>query len=479
MARPPRKSALFTDDHRSGTQRQRADEDFFQVYGVHYRIPPLFDEMHAWQPTGGPTYAQCARALRPAPAAGAQPGAGRPHGQAARKERVDASSSSQIGADRSATADLPPDAAAGSEARPDDGARDEVDRWRRSWSVVVRRDILRQQRALVTQQREMLVTQKRSALAVQKEVRKRALRAQRLASNPQVQVRCKRIARDLITLTPAIEAKHNARREAAERTGHELASGMPRRAEVEPKHGSADAPDVLSAASAAAEGAADGETAEGAASDVLGAPLTAAERCILAMMSAASRRATGASADGADERIPSELLPHLLRAVRGAARSRPAPAASGLVGGPGAFAMLAPAPPPAADAAASGAGGAATVGAAEAALHVDALGLVQRMLARETTGAASRMETEARLAMLSELSPASHAAREWAAAVEDGTPDPRAPHRMWSGQPEARSSLLLEAREAALPTGGEHSWRAAFVPRAVSAPPQELPARAP
>jgi len=110
--------------------------------------------------------------------------------------------------------------AACTDAQPEDSDRDDLDRWRRAWSIVVRRDILRQQRALVTQQREIFVTQKRSALAVQKEVRKRALRAQRVASNPQVQVRCKRIARDILTLAPAIETKLNARRASAELVGH-------------------------------------------------------------------------------------------------------------------------------------------------------------------------------------------------------------------------------------------------------------------
>ena len=53
-----RKTALFTDDHQDGIQRNNADEDLFQLYGVHYRIPPLFDQMHAdptcsWLPAGG------------------------------------------------------------------------------------------------------------------------------------------------------------------------------------------------------------------------------------------------------------------------------------------------------------------------------------------------------------------------------------------------------------------------------------------
>ena len=74
-----------------------------------------------------------------------------------------------------------------------DEARD-ADRWRRAWSVVVRRDILRQQRAVVTSHKDMLVMLKR-----RRSRRKRrcasALRAQRLSSNPVIQLRCKKLAR--------------------------------------------------------------------------------------------------------------------------------------------------------------------------------------------------------------------------------------------------------------------------------------------
>ena len=98
-----------------------------------------------------------------------------------------------------------------------DEARDELDRWRRAWSVVVRRDILRQQRAVVTSHKEMLVMLKRTAIATQKEVRKRALRAQRLSSNPENQLRCKKLARDVTNLAAQLEAAQDDRLVAAEK----------------------------------------------------------------------------------------------------------------------------------------------------------------------------------------------------------------------------------------------------------------------
>ena len=78
--------------------------------------------------------------------------------------------------------------------------------------MVVRRDIMRQQRALVTLQKEFLVTLKRTAAATQKEVRKHALQAQKLASNPQVQLRCKRLAKDITNYAPLLDSRTEERR---------------------------------------------------------------------------------------------------------------------------------------------------------------------------------------------------------------------------------------------------------------------------
>lgn len=472
-----RKTALFTDDHHNGIQRHNADEDLFQLYGVHYRIPPLFDQMHAdptcsWLPAGGASYAQIARAMRgpPAASADAQKATGRPNPQKAPKERAEAVTIQNEA--------LPlPDSAPGSKALVDD--RDEIDRWRRSWSVVVRRDILRQQRALVTQQREMVVTQKRTALAVQKEVRKRALRAQRLASNPQVQVRCKRIARDLITLTPALETKNNARRLAAEHANHELANQTHRRPLSVT---SADTPEwaqggasqrCASAPGSAPLSCTDGGTpdvemgapATAAASDARGPTLSAAERCLLSMLTAAAHRgAQGgahAGANGVDERIPTHLLPLLVQAVR-AARGPKGP-----IGGCGAFAMVTTA-----EAATSGsAPSLPSLSVAGGVLPVSVPALVRDLMhAHEPiveAEAAGQMKVEVRDAKAAELSELSRLL--WPMGEETEAHDV---HRMWTGKLDAQTILLDEARRQVVPAGGEHSWRAAFVPRAVAAPPR-------
>ena len=58
---------------------------------------------------------------------------------------------------------------------------------------------------------------KRTAIATQKEVRKRALRAQRLSSNPENQLRCKKLARDVTNLAAQLEAAQDDRLVAAEK----------------------------------------------------------------------------------------------------------------------------------------------------------------------------------------------------------------------------------------------------------------------
>jgi hypothetical protein len=61
-----RKTALFTDDHHNGIQRHNADEDLFQLYGVHYRIPPLFDQMQiVMEPTYNQLYNQIQLVMGP------------------------------------------------------------------------------------------------------------------------------------------------------------------------------------------------------------------------------------------------------------------------------------------------------------------------------------------------------------------------------------------------------------------------------
>jgi len=202
--------------------------EIWSIHGVEYHIPALFDELGNHLPAlqSDFSYADWARMMRVPLTNGAHPALGRSHASSSvrpgssslvtRKERCENVNVKGQNSPAQATDSvlLRPSTSSLDSSLPTGEVQDGMERWRRSWSVVVRRDIMRQQRALVTQQREMLVTMKRSALAVQKEVRKRALRAQRLASHPQVQVRCKRIARDVAALTSTLAIQQKSRRAA-------------------------------------------------------------------------------------------------------------------------------------------------------------------------------------------------------------------------------------------------------------------------
>ena len=81
--------------------------------------------------------------------------------------------------------------------------------------------------------------------------------------------------------------------------------------------------------------------------------------------------------------------------------------------------------------------------------------------------AAGQMKVEVRDAKAAELSELSRLL--WPRGEETEAHDV---HRMWTGKLDAQTILLDEARRQVVPAGGEHSWRAAFVPRAVAAPPR-------
>lgn len=251
----PSRGVCFGEPPKENSSAQLSNstsETHWSINGVPYTIPPLYDQMHDWAtPPSFSGYAQRMRALKGSSGSSAIANSAM-HKMGNHSRAIStASSSSTVTVRRDQRLEMiadgirqEEDGGRGVLANSDnkgDGplgdlhhAEQEANVWRRSWSVVVRRDILRQQRALVTQQREMLVTLKRSALALQKEVRKRALRAQRLASNPQVQVRCKRIARDIGVIAPTVEANLIARRAAIELAskGLESFTNMPRGCEL-------------------------------------------------------------------------------------------------------------------------------------------------------------------------------------------------------------------------------------------------------
>ena len=235
----PPKSAFFGEPPAhasSGDGGAALPSEYLVVNGFHYRIPPLYDQMHTMSDEPNQSeyasYAQWARAQSSMrggagstkdnaavvggsggrgdasggggssdkPAAAAR-GRGRGRGRG-RPSLASRGAESGLGGEaRSPSAELggmatgegggavPGSGGLGEGGGAMDEARDELDRWRRAWSVVVRRDILRQQRAVVTSHKDMLVMLKRTAIATQKEVRKRALRAQRLSSNPVIQLR--------------------------------------------------------------------------------------------------------------------------------------------------------------------------------------------------------------------------------------------------------------------------------------------------
>jgi len=169
-----------------------ASSPWWNLHGMHLRIPPFWAQLGEWEaaaPLGYGSYAQWARSVGPsgAPLSAEAGGSARSRSRASRAE----------GAKRGREE---PEEAGEEEAAEDaamDALREEGDRWRRCWAIVVRRDVAKQQRALVTQQREAHAIAKRAALGAQKEVRKQALAAQRHGAPSQVQLRCKRLVRDM------------------------------------------------------------------------------------------------------------------------------------------------------------------------------------------------------------------------------------------------------------------------------------------
>ena len=166
--------------------------EFWNIHGMCYRLPPLFDQLAtagAAEAPGFKTYAQWVASTR-APAA-------RPDGAAKSAPKP---AQRPIG--------LPPGFVlpfSEEEDRQVDEVREELERRARAYGTVVRRDILRQQRAIIAQQREMLQHHKRASLAAQKQVRVPALKAQRAAQTSQVLVRVKNLTKGLAAVAKTRE----------------------------------------------------------------------------------------------------------------------------------------------------------------------------------------------------------------------------------------------------------------------------------
>ena len=174
---PPR-SACFPDVPRgaSATRVAAPPTEFWAVHGMYYRIPPLYDQLKTVRasetPPGWATYAQWQASFRGGPG---------PPPRAPGSERMPASRGSLAalrqpgGSGPSGLNSMVPllpgeDALDDAGVPPTDPRREEYERWRGCWKTIVRRDIARQQRTLITQQKETLAGCRRAALAVQKEV---------------------------------------------------------------------------------------------------------------------------------------------------------------------------------------------------------------------------------------------------------------------------------------------------------------------
>ncbi|KAL1495497.1 hypothetical protein AB1Y20_016862 [Prymnesium parvum] len=170
--------------------------DYFIVHGMYYRIPPLFDELHLLRDevtAGFSSYTQWAKSCRPH-----QPS----QVGGAVRAATPASRGSLSSLRRPACA-----SAANGEDQLSENEKEDLDRWKRCYSAVVKRDVPRQQKSLSAQSREVVAASKRTVTAAQKEVRRRAMRAQRMASGSQVQLRCKKLSRELQLAYKAVEAR--------------------------------------------------------------------------------------------------------------------------------------------------------------------------------------------------------------------------------------------------------------------------------
>jgi hypothetical protein len=112
---------------------------WWNLHGMFLRIPPLWKDMGSEPPTpprpGFASYAQWARAS----------GAGGGGGDSRSRNR---SSRGDSGGAKRAREDAAAEGEGGEEDAAMDALREEDDRWRRCWALVVRRDIAKQQRTL-------------------------------------------------------------------------------------------------------------------------------------------------------------------------------------------------------------------------------------------------------------------------------------------------------------------------------------------
>ena len=213
------KSKLFGEpaEGASASRAAAPPSEYWNVHGMVYRIPPLYDQLGLQigsadaPPQGYESYAQWVRSVKGGPSAAPmvrQP-PGRQPGSAAGSKANAAATAAALAAAAAAEEEALKNSGPGGAEEADEA------RWRRAYGVVVKRDINKQQRVFQTQQRDAQTTLKRTALAVQKEVRRRAMNVQRIAASSRVQLRCKRMVRDLGAAHKVREAALLAERKAA------------------------------------------------------------------------------------------------------------------------------------------------------------------------------------------------------------------------------------------------------------------------
>eukprot|EP00966_Prymnesium_polylepis_P199878 4632068-Prymnesium_polylepis.1 len=162
---------------------------------MHYRLPPLFDQLHTVRSESAPgfhSYTQWAKSQH-------RPQASQTGGL---RTTTPASRGSLASLRRPTCAVMLHD-----EEKLSEAEREDLERWKRCYSTVVKRDIPRAQKAFIAVSREATAAVKRTVTAAQKEVRRRAMRAQRMASGSQVQLRCKKLSRELQVAFKAVESR--------------------------------------------------------------------------------------------------------------------------------------------------------------------------------------------------------------------------------------------------------------------------------
>ena len=181
---------------------------------MYYRIPPLYDQLHSErleQPPGWASYTLWAHSAGRQPSGGG--GRGPPSGLPASRGSLAALRQPQAGGPSASGPLLPGE---DHNLPADDPRREEFEKWRTCWKTIAKRDVPRHQRTVVTQQKETVAGCRRVALTVQKEVRRKALRAQRFSMSSQIQIKCKKLVKDMGTAYKESEAARDAvRKEAA------------------------------------------------------------------------------------------------------------------------------------------------------------------------------------------------------------------------------------------------------------------------